>query len=152
MTNPTLRPVERKDDLPILQALLAAKRAAAGSKSWLKDYDIPDGANILEAIIDGREVQSVIVDEAYLFCYRVGQPWFGTPGKNLEECLVLRIYQNKSSFGRLIEAMEQIARECGCIGIHVQTDLASGDAVQRKYQQSGFRVEGVKLFKGVPHG
>lgn len=98
----------------------------------------------VSVIVDG-DVSSVVIDEAYLLVYSVGQPWYSLGHTVFQEDLVLRIGSG-SNFGRVVETMEGLAAEHNCSTLLAGGALSrSSRAITRLYRMHGFELE-----DGVP--
>lgn len=95
---------------------------------------------ITAQIVD-HEVDSVIVDNAFLVVYDIGEPWY-VQKTVLRELMVLRIGEG-SSFNAVCDLLDDIAEFYECTDILVGTALAKYPrALVRKYQARGYSLLG----------
>lgn len=142
-----MREIEEKDREHIFNALERSWKVAKRKKTWVDQYKYEDGEYIVDCIYNN--IDSVIVDETYLVCYQINDVWYSKK-RVLNECLVMKIHKNKSDFGYVVQALEQIAKDHQCDGILVGTAFSANDTLlARKYEGYGFRVEEMNLYKGV---
>ena len=88
---------------------------------------------------------SVILDESYLVCYSVVEPWYKDYGVVVER-LVLKL-DNTSSFDVVCEFLEDVAREHGCNAIVSGGALAvKTKALKHLYEKHGFVEEDSPTF------
>lgn len=145
----TIREVNESDYDTIHNALKKAFKVAKRKKELFKKYDYCDGPRLVDAIVIDKFVDSVIVNETYLICYTVNEVWY-SDHKILAESLVLRINKTEHNFDCVINALEQIAKDNGCVGICCGTAFSSNDvALANKYREHGFSTSGYELYKGV---
>ena len=98
----------------------------------------------MSVIVDGT-VSSVVIDEAYLLVYSIGQPWYSLGHTVFQEDLVLRIGSG-STYGRVIQTMEALAVKNQCSTLVAGGALSrSSRAITRLYRMHGFELE-----DGVP--
>lgn len=98
----------------------------------------------LSVIVEG-DVSSVVIDEAYLLVYSIGQPWYSLGHTVFQEDMVLRIGSG-STFGRVIETMEELAAKHDCSTLLAGGALSrSSRVITRLYRKHGFELE-----DGVP--
>lgn len=87
-----------------------------------------------------HQVQSVIVDEAYLIVYDVCEPWYSEE-VILVELMILRIGEG-SSFDAVVDMMDDLAEEYNTTCTHVGSAFArSPRALSRLYSRRGFIPE-----------
>jgi hypothetical protein len=86
------------------------------------------------------EVESLIVDEAYLVCYSLGMPWF-TKEIVLKEEMVLRIGAG-SGFSAVTDLLDDLADLSGATTIIVGGAFARApEALIRLYNRAGYALE-----------
>lgn len=125
-----------------LTAALYRSLAPSGSEfnSSSVSYFCDDPAYTVEMIVQGL-VDAVVIDESYLLVYAIVTPWYSKNSRVLHEELVLRLAKG-SSFSRVVETLECIARDEECDAIVVGGALArSSRAIVRMYQRYGFVLE-----------
>lgn len=129
-----------------LSAALYRSLAPTGSKhkNSTVSHLCDDMEYTLQVIVEGN-VSSVVIDEAYLLVYSVGQPWYSLGHTVFQEDLVLRLAPG-SQFGRVIQTMESLATDNGCSTLIAGGALSrSSRAITRLYRMHGFELE-----DGVP--
>ncbi len=103
-------------------------------------YLCTDQEYVVDQIIRG-EVDSVVIDDAYLLVYTVGSPWYTQELVVLED-MVLRIGSG-STFSVVTDYLDGLAEEFNCKVQLVGGALARKPrALSRLYQRSGYVIEG----------
>lgn len=86
------------------------------------------------------EIESLIVDEAYLVCYSLGMPWFTTE-LILKEEMILRIGDG-SNFSAVTDLLDDLAAISGANTIIVGGAFARAPvALIRMYSRAGYALE-----------
>lgn len=93
------------------------------------------------------EATSIILDDQFMFAFRINNLWYRPKDKALEECSVIRFLPGGSSMPKVIRLMEEVARFYGCVSIHVGTSIDPDDRVSKFYERSGFTQDSITFYK-----
>jgi hypothetical protein len=127
------KPVDT-DRLRIYCQIEKARQEVAGSDIT----KLSNAAYATEMIVQGG-VDSVILDEAYLVVYSVGQPWY-SDRIFLQENMVLRIGEG-SNFSAVCDLLDDLAQHAGANDILVGGALAKYPrALIRLYKSRGYEL------------
>lgn len=144
------RDIEPKDDPVIARKIVKAYNDSKSQKTWMKDLDEERFSETLYAIFSEDYIFAKVVEETFLVIYQLICPWYSDNVVYLEECLVLRLYNNPVKFDVVIDYFDEMAKLHGCRGIFVATDMAKDDKkLSEKYENGGFKKESIKLYKHI---
>lgn len=123
-----------------LDVALNLSLAQEGQIDSTVSYLTDDRSYLVETIVQ-REVDAVVIDNAYLLVYAIITPWYSKGKSVLHEDLVLRIGDG-SDFSAVVGTLEDLAQESRCDLIIVGGALArSSRAITRLYRRHGFVPE-----------
>jgi len=96
------------------------------------------------------EEDTVVIIGDYLLAYHFAEGWLDPGTLFFQETLVLRITQQVgNSLRSVVREMERIARDHGCVGIHVGTHGADDERLGRVYQKLGFKTAPAEFHKEI---
>lgn len=134
VTPSRVRKVDERDRSRIYCQIEAARLRVLGTDIT----KLADAAFTTEMIVQGG-VDSLILDEAFLVVYGVGQPWY-SDRVFLEERMVLRIGEG-SKFSAVCDLLDDLAEEHNANDIIVGGALAKHPrALVRMYQARGYSI------------
>lgn len=146
----TARYPELSDKEPLRLAYSGALSEAKRTKEWLQRLNEDDVTYVVESIMNFDEAFALVIEDQFLFAYRINDLWYRPTEKTLDEFTVLRLYPGGSNMSKVIKAMEVVAKHYDCVSINSGTSLASHDErVARYYKRSGFIQEGISLWKNM---
>lgn len=136
------------DALPI-GAVISKESWKHPNKPWSHIVDTDKVMTAMAGYID--DLTSIVVDESYVVLYSVDIPWFSSK-KLLDVFLVYRVCEKDKSVSmqNVLDTLEEIAKEEGCVGICVGTALAKHDrALTKMYTDDGYNIVGTELIKEI---
>lgn len=138
------------DREPLKSSYSTALAEAKKKKEWLERLNEDDVDYVVDSILTFDQAFALIVEDQFLFAYRINDLWFRPSEKTLDEFTVLRLYPGPSNMSVVIKAMDIVAKHYGCISINSGTALAAdNERVARYYQRAGFVQDAITLWKGV---
>lgn len=127
-----------------------ALNEAKKTKVWLERLTEDDVDHVVDSVLSFQEAFGLIIDEQYLFAYRLNDLWFRPSERTLEEFTVLRLYAGGSRMSRVIKSMDVVAKHYDCVSINSGTALAAdNERVAKYYKRSGFVQDAITLWKNV---
>jgi len=106
--------------------------------------------NATELLARLLEEDTVVIIGDYLLAYHFVEGWLVPDARILQETLVLRVTrQVGNSLRSVVREMERIARDHGCVGIHVGTHGADDERLGHVYQKLGFKTAPAEFHKEI---
>lgn len=139
------RDLTEADKTAVGEAIKKAFLKAKGSKTWLSRFSVDDKDRTVNCIYNN--ISSVVIDDTYLLCYDVIEPWY-CEDKLLLECLVMRLNKNNKTFDVVLEALDWLAEINECVGIVSSTALSPDDKILKKLYK-GYQVTATEMYRGV---
>lgn len=124
----------------------ALQGTVESAEHWQGRYD-PD--TVIRKFV-ARQIEAVVIDEAYLLVYVIAPPWYNERALDFYELGVFRISKQKANFVSVTQAMEGIARQCGATRVNVGNSAAAQsrkELVISLYKQAGFEEHATALLK-----
>lgn len=138
------------DREPMLRAYGDALAEAKKTKEWISRMDETDVEHVVDSVLAFEEAYALILNEEFMFAFRVNELWYRPREKTLEEFSVLRIYPGKSPMTSVFRAMDITARYFGCVSINSGTALYPNDErLARVYERAGFVRDSITLWKSM---
>jgi len=110
-----------------------------GQAGWVREVDAG-------GLFDYLVTRAVVFQETYLLLMTKDRPWYANYDI-LVENLFIRLYKDgAATFTDVVEFLKWAAQQHNCRYLAVGTALAvSNNHLASKWQQHGFRVEGIEL-------